>query len=107
MTSKHYRWQLNWSVDLAACTATHSTGMVVDFAPGNVTAKDAPPFGTLCRGAGGEPHIGSLRGGEQGARAWLATQPALRDPTSQSNRLARLIREAGEIYSEHLNGKAR
>lgn len=107
MTSKHYRWQLNWSVDLAARSATHSTGLVVDFAPGHVSAADAPPFGTLCRGVGSETHAGRLRGDEAGARAWLATQPALRDPTSQSNRLARLMREAGEIYSDHLNGKAR
>jgi hypothetical protein len=47
MTGKHYGWHRRWIVDLAACTATHDSGLIVravrspagdatDFRPANL-----------------------------------------------------------------------
>lgn len=106
MSSKHYGWQARWAVDVDARTATHDSGLAVDFdaVPMAHDAQLAPLTG-YCTGTTGQRYLGRLRGGEDGARAFLATQPALRDPASQANRLRRLMREAGEIFTEYLNGR--
>lgn len=31
MTGKHYNWHRRWVVDLAACTATHDSGLIFTF----------------------------------------------------------------------------
>lgn len=31
MTGKHYNWHRRWVVDLAACTATHESGLIFLF----------------------------------------------------------------------------
>ena len=38
MTGRHYNWHRRWGIDLAACTATHDSGLVVKFSE----AKDSP-----------------------------------------------------------------
>lgn len=108
MTSKHHGWQKQWRADLAARTAAHASGFVVQFepiAPGQHVTEG--PHLITCTAWDGARHAGHLPGGEDGARAWLATQPALRDPTSQRNRLARLMREAAQTYTEALHADHR
>lgn len=106
MTSKHYGWQAKWVVDLDARSATHDSGLTVDFeaVPMDRDAQLAPHT-SYCTGITGQRYLGRLRGGEDGTRAFLATQPALRDPASQANRLRRLMREAGEVFTEFLHGR--
>ena len=31
MTGKHYNWHRRWVIDLAACTATHDSGLIFAF----------------------------------------------------------------------------
>ena len=38
MTSKHYRWQTRWRVDLAAGRLMHSSGFIVEVRPGGELA---------------------------------------------------------------------
>lgn len=75
MTGRHYRWHVAWSLYQAARTATHSSGLVVELGP--------PP---------------AVQGGPPAVAAWLATQPALRDPASQASRL---LQEAARLRPAH------
>lgn len=86
MVSKHYKWQLEWAVDLEASTAAHSSGLVVQFTP----ADDTP-------GA----HDGRAVNIEQISSALLAKHGGHNVPQM----LARLMREAGEIYTEARRGR--
>lgn len=84
MTSKHHKWQTRWLVDLAAAQATHDSGLVVEFKP-----------------AHGPPEV------EFDGRPLNTDQvlPALMEKHGQHNvgpMLARLLREAGDIYSHTL-----
>lgn len=101
MSGRHHRWHDRWTVSPAGQQTAHDSGLVYDWAPGEDAGP--PPLATLacCDRAGGW-WVGQLRGGEAGMRAWLATQPALRDPASQRRRLMRLAREAGEAYAHAL-----
>lgn len=81
MVSKHYKWQLEWAVDLVADTATHTSGLVVQFKP----ADDAP-------GA----HDGRAVNAGQVAGDLLVKH----GPHNVPQMLARLMREAGEVYTE-------
>lgn len=83
MTSRHYRWQRNWAVDLGAQTATHTSGLVVRF-----ESSAADP-----RALDGQP---------VNADAVLATLLAQHGPHNAPQMVGRLMREAGEIYSEAL-----
>lgn len=75
MTGKHYGWHRRWIVDLAACTATHDSGLVFKF----TQADDGEWDG----------HAVNLDG-------WQATQMMpLPDLAKHAQRLAR---EAGDAY---------
>jgi hypothetical protein len=101
MTGRHHRWHQHWTVSLAAQESRHDSGLVYDWAEG--ADAGPPPLATIpCCDLAGGWWVGRLRGGEAGMRAWLATQPALRDPASQRRRLLRLAREAGEAYAHAL-----
>lgn len=71
-------WRSRWTVDLEAATATHQNGLVVRFAP----AEDEP-------GA----YDGEV----------IAGLEALAGMDGQA--LARLMREAGDIYVEARHGR--
>lgn len=105
MPSKHYRWQTRWVVSLVSQESRHDSGLVYDWSPGQ--AGPPPLWALACRDMAGVQWAGQLRGGEAGMHAWLASQPALRDPASQRSRLMRLAREAGEAYAEALRGAVR
>lgn len=103
MTGRHYNWHKRWTLDPAAATATHETGWVVRFVTAE-QAADMPPTEI-----GGDCWIGERRwialhqGGDDALRRWLQEQSAhgLRDPNSIRKRIARLMREAGELWARH------
>lgn len=74
MTSKHYKWQTSWVVDLGAATATHSGGLVVRFVAGGGQAENADTI--------------------------LAALAAKNGPHNAPKMLQRLMREASEVYAE-------
>lgn len=86
MVSKHYKWQAEWSVDIEARTATHTSGLVVQFTP----ADDTP-------GA----HEGHATNVEQVSVDLLAKH----GPHNVPQMFARLMREAGEIYTDAHRGQ--
>lgn len=106
MTSKHYKWQGNWIVDRAARTTTHNSGLVYDWAPGQVgqgiiwalPCNDVDALSTAW--------AGQVSGGDAALQAWLLLQPALRDPASRRKRIMRLGREASEMFAEALRDAA-
>lgn len=79
MTGKHYNWHKKWSVDLAACTATHDSGLIVKF----TQATDDPMAWD------GEP-INDVE--------WLASMRGKMPPHDLVKHTARLLREAGDAY---------
>lgn len=80
MTSKHYRWQTRWHVNLDASTATHDSGLVVRFdrADDDQRAWD----GAIVD----DPAVMSALLSKHG-------------PHNIGPHLARLMREAGELFS--------
>jgi hypothetical protein len=55
VTSKHYRWQTRWSVNAAAGTATHDTGIQVETRAGSVVIVD-PEAATQILAVKNGPH---------------------------------------------------
>lgn len=102
IAGKHYRWQTQWTVSLDEATARHDSGLVVRFTPlaERRLPPDLPEIGTTCWTLDGTRWMGALQGGDTALNDWLTAQAArgLRDTASVRNRLARLMREAGEIY---------
>lgn len=96
-------WRGRWTVDIEAASAAHGGGLIVDFAPG--LAQPPPPIGTLAYTSDGREWTGTLRGGEEAAQQWLklSTQAALRDQRSIEGRIARLMREAGQVWASAKN----
>jgi hypothetical protein len=78
MTGKHYGWHRRWIVDLAACTATHSSGLIVRAA--RTAAGDATDFLPV-----------NL---DEWQQKMLATMPL---PNAAAH-AKRLMREAVEVY---------
>lgn len=81
MTSKHHRWQTRWRIDLATNRAMHECGLVIQFArpdsmPG---AWDGAPVD--------DPDV----------MAQLLTKHG---PHNIGPHLARLMREAGQLFKE-------
>jgi len=102
-------WQRKWAVDLAARSATHTSGAVVDFAfigqiPPGGTLDDldiaAPPkIGCVSIEDDGRVWIGELRGGEEAA---ITLDFRIYSHITPIQRVARLMREAGDIYKRAL-----
>jgi hypothetical protein len=105
MTSKHHRWQTAWHLE--GSTALHSSGLVVEFAPVDMVEHaeqprqvgHSPPATIDCSSVDGARWRGQVHGGPAALAAWLADQPALRDPSSQSARVSRLLREAAAVFT--------
>lgn len=85
MPSKHYRWQTRWRVDMPARSAVHESGLIVRF-----SAPDR--YG----GADGEP---------VNSQEWLDQAIKKHGGHNIGPMLARLMREAGQIYQETLNNE--
>ena len=64
-------WQRRWTVDVNACEARHDSGLIVRF------TKDAEGY----------------NGTSPNAQEWFA-----QNPVERGNLIARLMREAGEVY---------
>lgn len=105
MTGKHYNWHRRWTLDAAARAATHDTGWAVRFVT-EAEYADMPPaeIGGRCWTEDGRVWIVLHQGGEAALTAWLEAQAAtgLRDRASIERRLARLMREAGELWVRHV-----
>ncbi|MCV2349297.1 hypothetical protein [Paucibacter sp. Y2R2-4] len=86
MTSKHYGWQKRWRVDLAARQAVHESGLIVEYTqdPADPAAWD----GELLP----DPAV-------------HAALIAKHGPHNIGPMMARLMREAGQIYKEALNDR--
>jgi hypothetical protein len=80
MVGKRYNWHKHWTVDLAACTATHDTGLIVHFkkSDDDETAWD-----------------GSI---PDGGTKWFEKIKGTMPPQDIANHVARLMREAGDAY---------
>lgn len=79
MVGKHYKWHQRWKIDLAACTATHDSGLIVRFAE----ADDAP---------------GAWDGTPLNSEEWFARIKDTMPPRDLERHAARLMREAGDAY---------
>lgn len=88
MTGKHYQFHKRWSVDPAASTATHETGLVVRFA----LATD---------GEGGWSGEFVQPGANEVLRELVAKHGGHNAPQM----MARLAREAGEVYKHALDNR--
>jgi len=75
-------WRSKWTVDPSACTATHQSGIVVQYTFNN--------------------------GGWDGkVISQLPDMPAdIKESQKLANHLAKMMREAGDIYKEHLDGRS-
>lgn len=85
MTSKHYRWQLRWRLDLAAGTGVHECGLQV----------------RLTRTAGGLPSAEAVN-----AEATVQAL-AVENGHNAPQMVARMLREAKQLHAEALAGGAR
>ena len=92
-------WRKKWSVDADQLTATHTLGLVVFFSP--VEKPTPTPNGCVCWTTDGRLYQGSAQGVEELAKDLLATMTV----AQAEKRLARLLREAGEVMAGALNGK--
>lgn len=95
--SPRHRWQLRWRADTGARCCAHDSGLIFDWAPGSTAGAFAH-----CVGPDGAAWAGTIRGGSDAARAWLAAQLSIRDDQSKRTRMQRITREAGEIFAAAL-----
>lgn len=106
MAGKHYNWHKAWTLDVAQATATHESGWAVSYTPeATRPAGAAPPaIGGLCWTQDGRRYVVSYTGTDADLRDWLSAQAqrGLRDERSIQARVARLMREAGELWVHHL-----
>ena len=77
-------WRNRWTVDPVQRTASHQSGIIVQFDP-----EPGEDGGIDGRVIAGMPAFSTDRATAQ----------------QQANELARTMREAGEIYQEHLRGR--
>lgn len=79
MSGKHKNWHRHWTVDLAACTATHDSGLLFRF----VQAADGS---------------GAWDGEAVNLDAWQAAQAGRMPLPDLAKHAQRLAREAGDVY---------
>ena len=81
MTGKHYQWHRRWVIDLAACTATHESGLVFEF------RQDGK---------------GEWAGSPTNLDQWQTEQLKSMPFSNLVKHAQRLAREAGDAYLWHL-----
>lgn len=109
MTGKHYNWHRRWVIDPAAQTATHETGWVVRFiTEAQFADMPMPNIGGQCVTDDGTVWMVLHQGGDTALKAWLEAQAktGLRDTESVRRRIARLMREAGDLWVRHKHAEA-
>ena len=106
MAGKHFNWHKAWTLDAAQAMATHDSGWTVSYTPeATRPAGTAPPaIGGLCWTQDGRRYVVSYTGTDADLSTWLSAQAqrGLRDGKSIQARVARLMREAGELWVHHL-----
>ncbi len=106
MTGKHYNWHRRWILDPAAQAATHDTGWVVRFVTeAQYADMPLPDIGGQCVTNDGAVWLVLHQGGDAALKRWLEAQAenGLRDTGSVQRRIARLMREAGELWVHYKN----
>ncbi|MDR2186888.1 MAG: hypothetical protein LBE62_02420 [Azonexus sp.] len=96
MGNTRRNWYKLWAVDLAAHTATHETGLTVQFVDGLIFPK--PLTGTHCMADGVGEWTGSVVGGDKAILAW-ATRRGIRDINAIQASTARHMEEAGRVFA--------
>lgn len=84
MTSKHYRWQTRWRLDLAAGTAVHESGLQVQLMQ--------TLGGTIAEAVNADAIVQAL---------------AVKHGHNAPQMVARMLREARQLHAEALAGGAR
>lgn len=106
MTGRHRYWHRAWTLDAAATAARHESGLTVRFEAEKATSvqADPPRVGGRCWTPDGRVYRVVFSGTEADLQAWMQEQArrGLRDQASLQARLARLMREAGELWVYHL-----
>jgi hypothetical protein len=106
MTNKHFNWHKRWTVDVEAASASHDSGLVVRFLA--LPLSEAQIQAHDCDAAIGK--CWTTDGREWGA----VTTPAMLESTFENlkskngphnaqSMLARLAREAGEVWAWNKN----
>jgi len=109
MAGKHYKWHKRWQLDATARTATHSSGLACMFEPLPIAEDRADALeadGWNACGTCWHPGDPSQRWGtlarSQNMQATLDTLSADNGAGNAPQMLARLTREAGDIWAHHL-----
>lgn len=97
MGNNRRNWHRHWAIDLSSQTAIHDSGLSVQFVDRIVFPQ--PEIGTHCMVDGVGEWTGFLIGGDDALILWMRQNPAIRDPASISNRLGRLMEEAGRAWA--------
>lgn len=97
MGNTRRNWHRAWTIDLQRHTATHDSGLTVQFVDRLVFPK--PEVGTHCSAEGVGEWTGFLTGGDDALVAWMRQNPTIRDPQAIRSRLGRLMNEAGRVWS--------
>lgn len=105
MPGKHYNWHKTWQVGDLPGLIQHDSGLAVQFARSDDLIGSGE-IGALAWAPDRSRWVGRIVGGDDALAVWLQAQAArgLRDPQSINNRLARLMREAGEWYVQNVFG---
>jgi hypothetical protein len=98
MGNNRRNWHRRWSIDLQRQTATHASGLVVQFIDRLIFPK--PAIGTHCSAEGIGEWTGFLTGGDDALIDWMRQNPTVRDPASVRSRLERLMEEAGRVWAK-------
>jgi hypothetical protein len=100
MGNARRNWHRHWSVDPKKWTATHDSGLIVQFVEGVVFPQ--PTIGTHCAAEGVGEWTGWLLGGDDALVAWLKANPAMREPGAFRSRITRLMDEAGRVWAREM-----
>jgi hypothetical protein len=107
MTGKHYRWHKLWQLDADGAKASHASGLEVHYLPEAAwPVGQAPPqVGGQGVSADGRRWIAFHVGGAAALDAWIKGQAAqgVRGADQLTTRLARLMREAVDLWLHHTN----
>ena len=98
MGNSRRNWHRHWSIDLSRQTATHDSGLTVQFVDRIVFPK--PEIGTHCTAEEIGEWTGFLMGGDDALIAWMRKNPTIRDPESIRTRLAKLMEESGKVWAK-------